>query len=71
MEASVQSAAANQDQPAGQNRTTLPEDSPPIQSESARMSEEMRMLLTGFGTGLAIAGIFLVWVVLTYANWIP
>ncbi len=35
------------------------------------MAEELRMLLIGFGTGLSIAGIFLVYLVLEYSKFLP
>lgn len=35
------------------------------------MAEELQMLLIGFGTGLTIAGIFLVYLVLAYAKFLP
>jgi hypothetical protein len=44
---------------------------PPIPGEAARRAEEMRMLLLGFGTGLSIAFIFLIYVVFAYAHWLP
>jgi hypothetical protein len=61
-----QVSAAPAEEPPG-----LPEDAPPIPTEAARQSEELRMLFFGFGTGLTIAAVFLVYLVFTYANWLP
>ncbi len=52
---------------------------PPAQQDSdeagfdpaARQAEELRVLLLGFATGLTIAGIFLVYVVLEAAGALP
>ena len=43
-------------------------DEPPIQGPEERQREELRMLLIGFGTGLTVAGIFLLYVVLDIAK---
>jgi hypothetical protein len=49
-------------------RVDAPADEPPVQAPQERQAEEMRMLLFGFGTGMAIAGIFLIYVVLDIAK---
>lgn len=49
----------------------MPLDLPPIPDETARKNEELRMLIIGFATGLTIAGVFLVYVVLDYAKFLP
>jgi len=43
-------------------------DEPPIQGPEERQREELRMLMIGFGTGLTVAGIFLLYVVLDIAK---
>lgn len=43
-------------------------DEPPIQAPEERQREELRMLIMGFGTGMAIAGIFLIYIVLDIAK---
>jgi hypothetical protein len=43
-------------------------DEPPIQGPEERQREELRMLLFGFGTGMLVAGIFLIYVVLDIAK---
>jgi hypothetical protein len=43
-------------------------DEPPIQGPEARQREELQMLLIGFGTGLTVAGVFLIYVVLDIAK---
>jgi hypothetical protein len=43
-------------------------DEPPIQGPEERQREELRMLILGFGTGLTVAGIFLIYVVLDIAK---
>jgi hypothetical protein len=43
-------------------------DEPPIQGPEERQREELRMLILGFGTGLTVAGIFLVYIVLDIAK---
>lgn len=45
-----------------------PHDAPSIQAPEERQAEELRMLLIGFGTGITIAGIFLIYVVLDIAH---
>jgi hypothetical protein len=71
----VQNAAADQhpvsQAVAAENSAALADDAPPIPSLLARQSEEMRMLLLGFGTGLTIAGVFLIYIVFAYAKWLP
>ncbi|HLJ68304.1 MAG TPA: hypothetical protein VKX16_13175 [Chloroflexota bacterium] len=42
-----------------------------LETESERKAEEMRMLLLGFGTGLTIAFVFLLYVVLAYGKLFP
>ena len=46
----------------------LQSDEPPIQGPEERQREELRMLMIGFGTGLTVAGIFLLYVVLDIAK---
>lgn len=48
-----------------------PEDLPPVQDPAARAREEITMLLIGFGTGMSIAAVFLVYLVFEYAKWLP
>ncbi len=49
--------------------TSVPQyDEPPIQGPDERQREELQMLLIGFGTGLTIAGLFLLYVVLDIAK---
>jgi hypothetical protein len=67
----VQQAATQEDQSAGTGVAALPDDAPPIPSQEAREKEEMRMLFAGFATGLTIAGVFLIYLVFQYANWLP
>lgn len=43
----------------------------PVQSEGERKVEELSMLLLGFGTGLSIAVIFLIYIVFEYAKFLP
>lgn len=43
-------------------------DEPPIQGPEEREREELQMLLIGFGTGLTVAGLFLLYVVLDIAK---
>lgn len=43
-------------------------DEPPIQGQEEREREELRMLIIGFGTGLTVAGLFLLYVVLDFAH---
>lgn len=43
-------------------------DEPPIQGPEERQREELQMLLIGFGTGLTVAGVFLLYVVLDIAK---
>jgi hypothetical protein len=43
----------------------------PVQSEGERKVEELSMLLLGFGTGLSIAAIFLIYIVFEYARFLP
>ena len=43
-------------------------DEPPIQDPEARQREELQMLVIGFGTGLTVAGVFLLYVVLDIAH---
>jgi hypothetical protein len=43
-------------------------DEPPIQGLEERQREELQMLLFGFGTGMLVAGIFLIYVVLDIAH---
>lgn len=50
---------------------TFQDAEPVIQTEAARSQEELRMLLLGFGTGITIGLVFLVYIVLAYANWLP
>ncbi len=47
---------------------SLPQDAPPIQGIEERQAEEMRMLMIGFGTGLTVAILFLIYVVLDIAH---
>jgi hypothetical protein len=52
--------------------TMSPADRPPEpQAPEERQAEELRMLLMGFGTGLTIAAVFLVYIVFEYAKWLP
>ena len=44
------------------------DDEPPIQGTDERQREELQMLLIGFGTGLTVAGVFLLYVVLDVAK---
>lgn len=44
---------------------------PPVQAPAERQAEELRMMLMGFGTGLTIAGVFLVYIIFEYAGWLP
>jgi hypothetical protein len=46
----------------------LPQDAPPIQGVEERQAEELRMLMIGFGTGLTVAVLFLIYVVLDIAH---
>lgn len=41
------------------------------QSDESRAAEELRMLFTGFGTGLTIAGVFLIYILLEAAKLLP
>jgi hypothetical protein len=43
-------------------------DVPPIQGPEERQREELQMLIIGFGTGLTVAGVFLLYVVLDLAK---
>ena len=43
-------------------------DEPPIQGPEERQREELQMLMFGFGTGMLVAGIFLVYIVLDIAH---
>jgi hypothetical protein len=43
-------------------------DEPAIQGPEERQREELQMLLIGFGTGLTVAGVFLLYVVLDIAK---
>lgn len=43
-------------------------DEPPIQNPEERRREELQMLMVGFGTGLTVAGLFLLYVVLDIAK---
>jgi hypothetical protein len=47
------------------------EDVPDTQDEASRHREEMRMLLLGFGTGITVALIFLVYIVVAYSGILP
>ena len=47
------------------------DDEAPIQDEEAREHEEMRMLLLGFGTGILIAFVFLIYIVIAFAGVLP
>ena len=67
----MQHAAIDQNHAPAASQAGLPDDAPPIPTEDARQHEELRMLFTGFGTGLLIAGVFLVYIVFAYANWLP
>ncbi len=42
-----------------------------IPDESAREREELQMLFVGFATGLSIAGVFLLYVVMEVAHLLP
>ena len=44
---------------------------PPAMVEAGRAQEELRMLYAGFGTGMLIAFVFLVYVVLAFAHLFP
>lgn len=55
-------------EPATAEGTAQHFDEPPIQGPEERQQEELRMLLFGFGTGLTVAGIFLVYIVLEIAK---
>jgi hypothetical protein len=48
-----------------------PEDEQPIQDSTARYREELRMLMLGFGTGILIAFIFLIYIVLAFSGVLP
>jgi hypothetical protein len=50
---------------------TRVEEDVPIQDETARYREELRMLVLGFGTGILIAVIFLVYIAIAYAGVLP
>jgi hypothetical protein len=50
---------------------TRAEESVPIQDETARHREEIRMLVVGFGTGILIAIIFLVYIAIAFAGVLP
>ena len=70
----VHQAASDQDltgQTPPDANTALSADAPPIPTEAARRSEELQMLFLGFGTGLTIAGVFLIYLVFAYAKWLP
>ncbi|HEX6507471.1 MAG TPA: hypothetical protein VF221_07555 [Chloroflexota bacterium] len=55
-------------QPAEAGTVAQSTDEPPIQGDQDRQREELRLLVIGFGTGLAIAGIFLIYIVLAIAK---
>ena len=46
-------------------------DQPLVQDEAAREHEEMRMLMLGFATGMLIAAVFLVYIVIAFAGVLP
>lgn len=48
--------------------STSHHDEPPIQGPEERRREELQMLLIGFGTGMTVAGLFLIYVVLDIAK---
>jgi hypothetical protein len=48
-----------------------PEEEQPIQDSTARYREELRMLVLGFGTGILIAFLFLVYIVLAFSGVLP
>ena len=50
--------------------TAMAEEAP-VQDTEAREDEEMRMLLLGFGTGILIAFIFLIYIVIAFAGVLP
>lgn len=70
-EEQLENAATNANHLPATTPNALPDDAPPIPTEGARQNEELRMLFMGFGTGLLIAGVFLVYIVFAYANWLP
>jgi hypothetical protein len=45
-----------------------PYDEPAIPGPEERRREELQMLLVGFGTGLTIAGVFLIYIILDIAK---
>jgi hypothetical protein len=50
---------------------TRVEEEAPIQDEAGRYHEEIRMLVVGFGTGLLIAFIFLIYIAIAFAGVLP
>ncbi|MGH2444130.1 MAG: hypothetical protein ACRDFX_13325 [Chloroflexota bacterium] len=47
------------------------EEMPEIPSETERKAEELRLLYFGFATGMTIALVFLGYLVLEFAKWLP
>jgi hypothetical protein len=47
------------------------DDEPDTQDAAGRHREEMRMLFLGFGTGITVALIFLVYIVIAYSGVLP
>jgi hypothetical protein len=43
----------------------------PVQDEASREREELRMLAVGFGTGILIAFLFLIYIVLSFSGVMP
>jgi hypothetical protein len=48
-----------------------PEAAGLIPDEGARQSDELKVLVAGFATGLSVAGIFLIYIVLEAAKLLP
>jgi hypothetical protein len=69
--ASAQSAPLTRESLHTDTSATRVEDDVPIQDEEARHREEIRMLIVGFGTGIFIALIFLVYIAIAYAGVLP
>ncbi|GAC1444178.1 MAG: hypothetical protein NVSMB52_03250 [Chloroflexota bacterium] len=42
-----------------------------LASDASRPAEELRMLFTGFATGLSIAGLFLLYIIMETAKLLP